>query len=145
MRLRKMEALAELELMESHGITLTRKYTIRDRLCEMQFEIRKQLLMEDERASIANMRGAIVIGAKFAELLNEKFGSPIQLHGWSRDLRKNASCFDSTLSRVHRKYQRRSNTAPEIALAMGLVSSIGLYHLKKSGVELLADHLEGSK
>lgn len=140
----KVEALVELELMKSNGISLTREYTIRDRLCEIQFEIRKQLLMEDERVGISNMKGVIIIAAKCFELLNVKLGSPLQLHGWSREIRRNGDSFDAALSRVHRKYQRRSNTAPEITLAMGLISSVCVYHMKKTGTEFIANEFERS-
>ena len=140
----KIEALLELEIMKSHGIVLSREYTVDDRLCEIQFEIRKQLLMEDERASIASMRGAIVVASKVVELCNVKLGSPLDLIGWSREVRRNASSYDAALSRIHRKYQRRSNTAPEVALAMGLISSVGMYHLKKTGVDAIAGQFDGS-
>lgn len=139
----KVEALLELEIMKSHGIQLTRDYTVRDRLCAIQFEIRKQLLMEDERASISSMRSAIVVASKLVEVFNVKLGSPLELTGWSREVRRNASNYDAALSRIHRKYQRRSNTAPEVALAMGLMSSVGMYHLKKTGVDLIAAEFEG--
>lgn len=137
----KMEALLEIELMKSHGIAITREYTVDDRLCDIQFEIRKQLLMEDEKTSIANMRGAIVVASKLMEVCNAKLGSPLELTGWSREVRRNRASYDAVLSRIHRKYQRRSNTAPEVALAMGLLSSIGFYHLKKTGTELLASEV----
>ena len=139
----KIEALLELEVMKSHGIILSRDFTVSDRLCEMHFEIKKQLLMEDERASIASMRGALVVASKLLETLNTKLGSPLELTGWSREIRRNGSNYDAALSRIHRKYQRRSNTAPEVALAMGLISSVGFYHLKKTGANMLADQFEG--
>jgi hypothetical protein len=139
----KVEALLELEIMKSHGIRMTRDYTVHDRLCEIQFEIRKQLLMEEERASIASMRGAIVVASKLVEVFNVKMGSPLELTGWSREVRRNGSSFDAALSRIHRKYQRRSNTAPEVALAMGLISSVGMYHLKKTGADVIASQFEG--
>jgi len=141
----KIEALIELEIMRSQGISLTREYSVNDRLCDIQFEIRKQLLMEDERASIASMRSAVVVASKLVEVFNEKLGSPLQLSGWSREVRRNAACYDAPLSRIHRKYQRRSNTAPEIALVMGLMTSVGMYHMKKISVDAIAGQFGGQQ
>jgi len=39
--------------------------------------------------------------------------------------------YDSALSRLYRKYWRRSASSPEMEIAVDILGSIGMYHFKK--------------
>jgi hypothetical protein len=65
------------------------------------------------------------------EVMNKRWGL-LDLDGWSQDVCRDMSRYDNSMSRLYRKYWRRTSTnSPEMELGLALMGSIGMYHFKQ--------------
>ena len=56
----------------------------------------------------------------------------LELSGWASEVCADMSKYDPALSKLYRKYWRRSqSSSPEMEIAMGIITSMGMYHFKK--------------
>ena len=64
------------------------------------------------------------------EMLNGRL-KVLELEGWSADVCRDMTKYDPALGKLYRKYWRRSqNASPEMEIAMGLITSLGMFHFK---------------
>lgn len=129
--LEKQSVLLELERMKAQGITLSKQYTLSDRIDDMQFEVRRHLLNIDEQNTVQFMRDGMRLAFTGVEIANSKMGPFLDLDGWAAEVSKDISKYDSSLSRLYRKYWKRSAMSPEMELAVGILGSMGMHHFKK--------------
>jgi len=128
----KQSTLYDLNQLESRGVRLSRKWTMDDSLEEMTHELRHHLLVLDERENVGMMKNGLKMALTGLEILNTRFNL-LDLEGWSAQAATELDKQDGNLSRIYRKYWRRSTSNnPESEIAFSLVSSMGMYHMKRS-------------
>ena len=128
--LEKQSVLLDLERLKLQGVSLTKSWTMQDRLEDMQFEMRRHTLHVEEMNNVTMMRDAMRMLCTGVEMLSTKTGV-LNLQGWSGEVCTDMHKYDSALSRLYRKYWRKSHAAtPEMELAMGIIGSIGMFHFK---------------
>jgi len=129
--LEMQSVLLELERLRGQGIALSKHYTLADRIEDMEFEVRRHLLNAEERRSVEFMRNSMRLMFTGIEIANGKLGPFLDLDGWAADVGKDINKYDSALSRLYRKYWRRSAMSPEMELAVGVLGSMGMFHFQK--------------
>ena len=88
--LAKQQALLELERLRRQGVTLTRQYTVRDRIEDIEFEVKRHCMHIEEETTLNFMRDAEdAFGA--IELANNKLGPWLDLDGWSSQMTSDMS------------------------------------------------------
>ena len=93
---------------------------------------------EEEEAALTLMRDALKIIFGGVEMVNARFGPILNLEGWAADMVAQLPRYNQALARLYRKYYRRSSMSPEVELAMGIASSIGMHHCRKSFANSMA-------
>ena len=129
--LEKQSVLLELERLKGQGILLSKNYTIHDRIEDMQFEVRRHLLNIEEQNTIQFMRDGMRLAFTGIEILNGKLGPFLELDGWASEISTDITKYDSALSRMYRKYWKRSAMSPEMEITVGVLGSMGMHHFKK--------------
>ena len=77
------------------------------------------------------MRDGLRMMCTGIEMLNGRV-KLLDLDGWSAQVCNDLSKYDPALSKLYRKYWRRSySSSPEMEVAMGLIGSLGMYHFKR--------------
>ena len=129
--LEKQSLLLDLQRLKIQGIQLSKEWTINDKLEDMTLEIRRHTLHMDEVANVQTMRDGLRFVCTGIEMLNNRVGL-LDLEGWSSEVCKDLGKHDANLSRIYRKYWRRtSSSSPELDIAASLVASMGMYHFKQ--------------
>ena len=112
-----------------------------DRLEDMMLEMRRHSLSLDERANVNMMRDGLRLMVTGIEVVNQRLGL-LDLEGWSTEVCRDIGKHDANLSRVYRRYWRRStSSSPEVEIAMSLAGSMGFFHMKK----MMANHIMGGR
>lgn len=125
----KQQVLLDLERLRQSGVRLTRDYTLRDNIADMEFELRRHLIHRDELDKVENMKRVMIILCERVEALS-KLVPFINLDGWSQMMcTKEIHKYDHTLSRLYRKYMYGVTTSPEAELATGIVLSMVVYSI----------------
>lgn len=128
----KQSTLYDLNQLESRGVRLTRRWTMDDSLDEMTHELRHHLLVLDERENVGMMKNGLKMALTGIEIVNTRFNL-LDLEGWSAQAATDLDKQDGNLSRIYRKYWRRSTSNnPESEIMFSLFSSMGMYHMKRS-------------
>lgn len=140
--LEKQTVLLDMERLKLQGITFTKTWTVHDRLDDMQFELRRHLLHLDEINNINMLRDGLRMACTGFEMVNKRYNL-LDLDGWSQEVCRDMTRYDHAMSRLYRKYWRRSSiSSPEMELAMALCGSIGMYHFKQ---KMASQMFPGSK
>ena len=136
----KRTVLMDLQQLKIvHGVVLTKEWTMRDRLEDMMLEMRRHTLALDERSNVNMMRDGLKFLATGIEVVNQRLGL-LDLEGWSTEVCRDIGKHDANLSRIYRRYWRRStSSSPEVEIAMSLAGSMGFFHMKKT----MAKHVLG--
>ena len=129
--LEKQSVLLDMERLKLQGIQFTKTWTLNDRLDDMQFEMRRHLLHLDEINNMNFLRDGLRMACTGFEVLNRRWGL-LELDGWSQEVCRDMSRYDNSMSRLYRKYWRRTSTSsPEMELGLALMGSVGMYHFKQ--------------
>lgn len=135
----KQNILMDMERLKLQGITLSKTWTLVDRLDDMQFEVRRHMLHMEELNNITMMRDGLRLACAGFEMLNTKLGI-LDVQGWSSEATSDMDKYNTALGKLYRKYWRKSyGSSPEMEIAMGLVGSVGMYHFKRK----LSNHMMG--
>ena len=114
------------------------RYTMKDDLSDVQLEIRRLLILDERRQAVESMRGTISMVASGIEVVNYQLGNNLELNGFSRQVAKEATegRYDLPLQQLYKKHWKTGvgTGNPEYDLARALVTSAGMYHIKKSGM-----------
>lgn len=131
-QLEKQAALLEIDrLRKQQGVKISRNFTMRDHLSDMQFEIRRHLTTIDEANMVKFMSDGMRLACTGIELANSKLGPFLELDGWAMDVTSDMTRYESALTKLYRKYWRRSSMSPEMELAFALVGSLAMHHFKR--------------
>ena len=130
--LEKQSTLYDLHQLETRGVRLSRRWTMDDPLDDMTHELRHHLLVLDERENVGMMKNGMKMALTGIEILNTRMNL-LDLEGWSAQAASELDRQDGNLARIYRKYWRRSTSSnPETDILFSLVSSMGMYHMKRS-------------
>ena len=126
----KFEILRKLELLESKGATLSKKYTMDSELNEMKGEYEFLVTQKEKQNSIKFQGKVLTTMITGLEFLNSKFDPfDIKLDGWSEQINENVDDFDEIFGELHDKYKSKAKMAPEIKLLFQLASSGIMIHM----------------
>ena len=131
--LRKRTVLLDLQQLGAQdGVKLTKEWTMDDRLEDMLLELRRHALVADEKNNVGMMRDGMKLLLTGVEMVNNRMGL-LDLDGWSTSACNELGKHDANLVRIYRKYwQRSTSNTPEVEIAMALMGSAGMYHIRRT-------------
>ena len=144
---RKQELLVKLLALEKKGVTLTKSYSLKSSLEEIEFEYNTQQKSAEIEASVHFQQKILMAAVTGVEFLNKKF-DPIgaKLEGWSESVMDNITDYEEIFKKLHEKYWERASMPPELQLLVTLVGSGFMFHLTntlfKSALPGLGDVLK---
>lgn len=129
----KYEILSKLQQLERRGVALTKRYSMKSKLHDLQFEFSRVTDILNKESGLKFSRKVLMAFVTGVEFANKKF-DPIQakLEGWSESVMENVEDYDRCLTRLVDKYSGSVEVAPELELLMALVGSGFMFHLSKS-------------
>ena len=141
---RKQEILFQFDKLQRRGLTLPRKYTLRDDLDFLEFEYEKIKKQRETESSIQFSRKMLMACITGVEYLNGKFDPfDVNLDGWSESVMENINDYDEVFEELHDKYKSKVKVAPEIRLMLMLGGSAFMFHLTntmlRSGMPNMGD------
>ena len=127
---RKQELLVKLLALEKKGVTLTKSYSLKSPLEEIEFEYQTQQYAAEVDASVHFQEKVLMAAVTGLEFLNKKF-DPIgaKLDGWSESVMDNITDYEEIFKELHEKYQQKATMPPELRLLVTLVGSGFMFHL----------------
>ena len=126
----KFSFIRKLEAMDKQGITISKKYTMEDRLAEMQGEY--EMIKSDigKRNSVKFQGKMLMAAVSGIEFLNGKFDPfDIKLDGWGEAVGENIEEYDEVFGELHEKYGSKAKMAPELKLLFMLGGSAAMLHM----------------
>jgi hypothetical protein len=130
---RKRELLIKLVALENKGVELTKKFSLKSKFEDIEFEYETQKKNLETEAGVKFQQKALMAFVTGVEFLNNKF-DPVgaKLDGWSESVMDSINDYDNVFSRLYEKYASRTELAPELELLMTLVASGFMFHLTNS-------------
>ena len=121
------------------GTSLHEAYSHDDDAEEIEFELKRLLLLHEQREGVKSLRQNVVFAAVALECINNQFGEYAELKGFAKSVDQEAKGgrFDEALTRLHRKRWQSGvgvDETPERDLAIALCQSAGMFHIRKSGL-----------
>ena len=130
---KKQEYLIKLLALEKKGVNLTKSYSLKSSLEELEFEYNTQQKAMEMEASVHFQQKILMAAVTGIEFLNKKF-DPIgaKLDGWSESVMDNINDYEEIFRKLHEKYSQRASMPPELQLLVTLVGSGFMFHLTNS-------------
>ena len=130
---KKQEYLIKLLALEKKGVNLTKSYSLKSSLEELEFEYNTQQKAMEMEASVHFQQKILMAAITGVEFLNKKF-DPIgaKLDGWSESVMDNINDYEEIFKKLHEKYSQRTSMPPELQLLVTLVGSGFMFHLTNS-------------
>lgn len=130
---RKQELLIKLIALEKKGVTLTKSYSLKSSLEDIEFEYETQRHSAELEASVHFQQKILMAAVTGVEFLNKKF-DPIgaKLNGWSESVMDNINDYEEIFRKLHEKYSERASMPPELQLLVTLVGSGFMFHLTQT-------------
>ena len=144
---KKQQLLIKLLALEKKGVNLTKSYSLKSSLEEIEFEYNTQQKAAEIEASVHFQQKILMAAVTGVEFLNKKF-DPIsaKLDGWSESVMDNMNDYEEIFKKLHEKYSERASMPPELQLLVTLVGSGFMFHLTntlfKSSLPGLGDVLK---
>lgn len=129
-RLEKQGFLIELSNMKQKGVVLSRDFSMRDSVAELEFEVQKQNNNITTRHNVTFMRDMMRIVINGIEIGNNRFGPFLSIDGWAENVTQDMSKYEHALERIYKRYCRKSQLSPIMELAWLLVGSMVAWHFK---------------
>lgn len=130
---KKQEYLVKLLALEKKGVNLTKSYSLKSSLEELEFEYNTQHKAMEMEASVHFQQKILMAAVTGMEFLNKKF-DPIgaKLDGWSESVMDNINDYEEIFQKLHEKYSQKTSMPPELQLLVTLVGSGFMFHLTNS-------------
>lgn len=129
----KQQALLELERMKNNkGIRMSKRYSLNDKLEDIEFELKRHQLHIEEETTVTFMKDTLRLCFGGIEMANHKLGPWLDLDGWASSCSEQLDKWDPALSRIYRKYCKKRTMSPESEIVLGIVSSMGMHHCRKT-------------
>jgi len=129
-RLEKQGYLIELQALRSKGVKLSREFSMKDTLTELEFEVQKQNSNLNATAAVSNMKDMMRIGFNGLEMANARFGPFLCMDGWAESLTSDMKRFDNALEKLYKRYWRKQSMSPVMELGMIILGSLAMHHFK---------------
>ena len=129
-RLEKQGYLIELQALSSKGVRLSREFSMKDTLTELEFEVQKQNSNLNASAAVSNMKDMMRIGFNGLEMANARFGPFLCMDGWAQSLTSDMKRFDNALEKLYKRYWRKQSMSPIMELGMIILGSLAMHHFK---------------
>ena len=127
----KQNILMDISRLKMQGVNFSKEWTIDDSVDDMQYELRRQMLHVEEMNNMKMMRDGMHMICTGIEMLNGRM-QILELNGWAADVCSDMSTYDPALSKLYRKYWRKTqSSSPEMEIATGVLMSMGMYHFKR--------------
>jgi hypothetical protein len=126
----KQATLLEIDHLRAQGVTISKDFSMGDSLESMQFEVRRHLQHLDETRMVATLVDMFKMGLTGLEMASKKVNF-VDLDGYSAEVTADMSRFTPAITRLYRKYYRKSVWSPEAELGFALCSSIAMFHFRK--------------
>jgi len=126
----KFKYLRMLEVLETKGIRLSKKYSMDSPLDEMKGEY-ETLKSEKEKVNSVKFQGKMLMACVSGlEFLNNKFDPfDLKLDGWAESVNENVEEYDDVFGELHEKYGSKASMAPELKLLFMLGGSAVMLHM----------------
>jgi hypothetical protein len=130
---KKQEILIKLMALEKRGVELTRKFSMKTSLSDLEFEYELHKKTAETDAGVIFQQKILMAAVTGMEFLNNKF-DPInaKLDGWSESVMDNMTDYDDVFRRLYEKYKTRAQMAPELQLLVTLGGSAFMFHLTQT-------------
>ena len=130
---RKRELLVKLLALENKGVELTKKFSLKSKYDDIEFEYETQKKALETEAGVKFQQKALMAFVTGLEFMNNKF-DPVgaKLDGWSESIMDSIGDYDAVFRKLYEKYSTRAELPPELELLMTLVASGFMFHLTNS-------------
>lgn len=130
---RKRELLVKLLALENKGVELTKKFSLKSKYEDIEFEYETQKKVLETEAGVKFQQKALMAFVTGLEFMNNKF-DPVgaKLDGWSESVMDSIGDYDTVFRKLYEKYSTRAELPPELELLMTLVASGFMFHLTSS-------------
>ena len=129
----KQDLLIKIQALEKKGFEFSKKFNMTSSYEEMEFEFSKVKKFIDTQAGIKFARRALMACVTGIEFLNKRFDPfSIKLEGWSENVMESMDDYDNIFEKLHEKYSKKAEIAPEIELLLTLGGSAFMFHLTNS-------------
>jgi hypothetical protein len=130
---RKRELLVKLLALENKGVELTKKFSLKSKYEDIEFEYETQKKALETEAGVKFQQKALMAFVTGLEFMNNKF-DPVgaKLDGWSESVMDSIGDYDTVFRKLYEKYSTRAELPPELELLMTLVASGFMFHLTSS-------------
>lgn len=130
---RKRELLVKLLALENKGVELTKKFSLKSKYEDIEFEYETQKKALETEAGVKFQQKALMAFVTGLEFMNNKF-DPVgaKLDGWSESVMDSIGDYDTVFRKLYEKYSTRAELPPELELLMTLVASGFMFHLTGS-------------
>ena len=132
----KYDILSKLQQLERRGVTLSKKFSMKSKLHDLQFELKRVTDILDKESGLKFSRKVLMAAVTGIEYANKRF-DPVQakLDGWSEHIMSTLGDYDGCFLRLYDKYKDSAgNVSPEIELLLLLGGSATMFHITKSFV-----------
>ena len=129
-RLEKQGFLIELQNLESRGARLSRRFTMRDGVAELEFEVNKQSGLLNTQSTVAFMRDSLRLLVHGVELANNRLGPFVSIEGWADSIVSDMGRFNAPLEKIYKQYFRKQQVSPLVELGWIIVGSLVMTHFK---------------
>tara|TARA_Y100000591_G_C21818575_1_gene692210 strand:+ start:541 stop:1947 length:1407 start_codon:yes stop_codon:yes gene_type:complete len=122
--------IRKLEALDRKGVSISKKYTMDDKLDEMKGEY-EMIKSEQQKKNSIKFQGKMLMAfVSGIEFLNGKFDPfDIKLDGWGEAVSENLDEYDDVFAELHEKYGGKAKMAPELKLLFMLGGSAGMIHM----------------
>jgi len=129
----KQDLLIKIQSLEKKGFEFSKKFTMNSSYEEMEFEYSKVKKFIETQGAIKFSRRCLMACVTGLEFLNKKFDPfSVKLDGWSENVMESIDDYDNIFEKLHEKYSRKAEVAPEIELILTLGGSAFMFHLTNS-------------
>lgn len=130
---KKQDYLLKLHDLESKGFKLTKHFSMKSDLEDMELEYNRHKRMAEQDAAIKFSRKMLMACVTGLEYLNGRFDPfNIKLNGWSESVMENIGDYDTIFTRLAEKYAGKAEMAPELELMLSLAGSAFMFHLTQT-------------
>lgn len=129
----KAEYLSKFDRLRKKGIAVSKKFTMKSKLSDMQKEFQRLNRNNEVDSAIKFQRKALVAVLSGLEFINKKFDPfAVKLDGWTESVVNDIDEYDNVFERLYDKYAGSADVAPEIELMMMVAGSALMFHMSKS-------------
>ena len=130
---KKQDLLIKLQMLESRGVVLSKKFSMKSDLSELKLEYARQTKALETEQGVKFYGKMLMACVSGVEWLNGRF-DPVgaKLNGWSESVMESLNDYDTIFAKLHDKYTDSVDVSPELELMFMLGGSAFMFHLTNS-------------